>query len=59
MLFTGNIVCIGTWIWAFLHYPIILCEPDPLIWSVEVFGFALTVLGDVYVFIDYLRRRGG
>jgi len=57
MLFTGNLVCVGTWIWAFLNYPIILHEPDPMIWTTEVLGFTLTILGDVYVFFLYLIRQ--
>jgi len=55
MLFTGNVVCVGTWVWAFLHYPITLHEPDPIIWFAEVLGFIFTVLGDLYVFVHYLR----
>jgi len=57
ILFTGNVVCVGTWVWAFLHYPIRLHEPDPVIWTAEVLGFILTLFGDLYVFLKYLRRQ--
>jgi len=56
MLFAGNLICASTWFWAFLNYPIILNEPDSVMWCMEVFGFALIILGDVYVFFLYLRR---
>ena len=40
-----------------MNYPIILHEPDPMIWTTEVLGFTLTILGDVYVFFLYLIRQ--
>ena len=59
LLFTSNLVCVGTWIWAFVNYPISLHEPDPVMWTAEVSWFILTILGDVYVFLLYLLRKGG
>ena len=57
LLFTGNVVCAGTWVWAFMHYPITLMEPDPVMWTVEVVTFILTIIGDVYVFLNYLMKQ--
>lgn len=56
LLFTGNVVCVGTWIWAFTNYPITLHEPDPVIWCIEVIGFILIALADALVFVSYLKK---